>query len=197
MPAPDTLPAMSIADIIRSRRTHKKFKPDVLKHSDIESLIELASWAPNHRLAEPWRCYAMDIPGIQKLGNFFDRHPKIASWPESGKEHKLKKLRNVYLPQLSAIIHVTSQKSSSELKDQENFAACAAAVQNILLAATERDLATFWNSSAGMRHPLTQEWLGVDCNTERFVASIWIGGKVTETTAPNRHSPSHFTRWIS
>lgn len=195
----DNLRAMShdIDHIIRSRRTHKQFSAVEISRAEIEEILELGSWAPNHRQAEPWRCYIMERDGIKKLDTFFEDHPEIASWPQAGKEKKLKKLREVYLPQLSAIIHVTSASSSSELKDRENYAASAAAIQNMLLAATARGYATFWNSSASMRHPLTQEWLGVDCEKEHFVGSLWIGGTDKQPTPPPRRSTQEFSRWIS
>ena len=40
---------------IRSRRTHKAFGPDPVARDVLEELFELARWAPNHNLTDPWR----------------------------------------------------------------------------------------------------------------------------------------------
>src|ERR1044072_5140587 len=47
--------AMDVETAIRTRRTHKAFGPDPLTREQVEELLELARWAPNHHLTAPWR----------------------------------------------------------------------------------------------------------------------------------------------
>ncbi len=183
--------------IIQSRRTHKKFSASSLDRTDIEQLLELIRWAPNHRLEEPWHCYVLDRTGINRLDQFFEENQHIASWPHPGKEKKLDKLRSHYMANLAVIIHLTSKRDENELKDRENYAACSAAAQNLLLGAEDRGLASFWSSSSAMRHPETQAWLGVNLNEEHFVGSLWIGARASFPEAPARKSIEDFTTWIS
>ena len=44
-----------IDELIRTRRTHKAFGPDPVPHDVLLELFELARWAPNHHLTDPWR----------------------------------------------------------------------------------------------------------------------------------------------
>lgn len=189
-------PADSIDTCIRSRRTHKSFKRLGLSRHDIHALLDLIRWAPNHRMAQPWRCYVMDSNGISALDRYFAEHPHIASWPQPGKEKKLEKLRQVYMANLDLIVHLTAVKDPDPLKDQENYAACSAAAQNLLLGAEARGYASFWASSPAMRHPETQTWLGVDLASEQFVGSLWIGGRCSEPNVPERHDIDAFVKWI-
>ena len=46
---------MDVEDAIRSRRTHKAFAPEPLPRELLDELLELARWAPNHHLTNPWR----------------------------------------------------------------------------------------------------------------------------------------------
>ncbi len=46
---------MELEQAIRSRRTHKAFGPDPVAPEVLEELFELARWAPNHNLTNPWR----------------------------------------------------------------------------------------------------------------------------------------------
>ena len=46
---------MDVETAIRTRRTHKAFAPEPLARAQIEELLELARWAPNHHLTAPWR----------------------------------------------------------------------------------------------------------------------------------------------
>ena len=46
---------MELEQAIRSRRTHKAFAPEPVPRAVLEELLELARWAPNHNLTNPWR----------------------------------------------------------------------------------------------------------------------------------------------
>ena len=46
---------MDLADLIRSRRTHKAYAPEPVDRATLDELFELARWAPNHNLTNPWR----------------------------------------------------------------------------------------------------------------------------------------------
>ena len=45
------------ANSIRSRRTVKLFKNEEVSRDIIIKAIEVARWAPNHHLTEPWNFY--------------------------------------------------------------------------------------------------------------------------------------------
>ena len=49
---------MDAADAIRSRRTWKCFDDQPLTVGELEELFDLARWAPNHKLTQPWRSCA-------------------------------------------------------------------------------------------------------------------------------------------
>jgi len=40
---------------IRTRRTHKAYGPDAVAPAVLDELFELARWAPNHHVTNPWR----------------------------------------------------------------------------------------------------------------------------------------------
>src|SRR3954467_15964312 len=48
-------PAMGVEDAIRTRRTHKVYLPDPVPRDQLDELFDLARWAPNHHLTNPWR----------------------------------------------------------------------------------------------------------------------------------------------
>ena len=62
-----TLSAMSdftaLHDLVRSRRTHKRFNGDAVPKAQLEQLLELLPWAPCHRMTQPWRAYVLDQQG--------------------------------------------------------------------------------------------------------------------------------------
>ena len=45
--------------MLRGRRTIDLFEPEPVGTEVLRDAIEVARWAPNHRLTEPWRFYLM------------------------------------------------------------------------------------------------------------------------------------------
>ena len=58
---------MDVETAIRTRRTHKAFGPESLPREQIDELLELASWAPNHNLTVPWRFRVVGPRTLQRL----------------------------------------------------------------------------------------------------------------------------------
>ena len=52
-------PAATVAELIRSRRTIHEFREAPAPAGLVRKAIDLARWAPNHHLTEPWRFYLL------------------------------------------------------------------------------------------------------------------------------------------
>src|SRR5215216_3492056 len=50
---------MRTSDVIRERRSIKRFTDQPVPREQIELLIAAATLAPNHRLTQPWRFYVL------------------------------------------------------------------------------------------------------------------------------------------
>ena len=46
---------MDVDAAVRSRRTHKAYRPEPVDAETLDELLDLARWAPNHHLTNPWR----------------------------------------------------------------------------------------------------------------------------------------------
>src|SRR4051794_41266524 len=46
---------MDVEEAIRSRRTHKVYGAEPVDRETLLELLDLARWAPNHNLTNPWR----------------------------------------------------------------------------------------------------------------------------------------------
>jgi nitroreductase len=113
---------MSIVDTIKNRRNTKKFKPDPVDSDQVLTWLEAATYAPNHRMVEPWEIFMIGPETRAKLNhktNFGDA------------------------PFLFALL---SAPAASPLARDENVVAAACFVQNFLLAAHEAGLGVLWTS---------------------------------------------------
>jgi len=176
-----------LSDVILSRRTVKVFEGGDVSKDAIQSLLELAIWAPNHRLNEPWRFRVIRLEGIARwIQSFRDLLPKD--------DVQLFEKNFERLAKVSAVIYVTCLKDSNEIIDFENYAATSAAIQNILLGATALSLQSYWNTGRMMTHPVTTNILKLSEN-ERMVGALWLGhGEITE---PRPRTPAaNWTQWF-
>src|SRR5215217_4612461 len=73
--------SVEIDELIRTRRTQKAYEPAPVDPATLDALFELARWAPNHHLTNPWR---FRVLGPRTL----DRAPTLvaASVVQSGDE---------------------------------------------------------------------------------------------------------------
>ena len=69
---------MDVEDAIRSRRTHKAYGADPVDRETLTELFELARWAPNHHLTNPWRFRVLGPQTLERL--------KAADVPESARK---------------------------------------------------------------------------------------------------------------
>ena len=75
-----------VLDAIHARRTIREFTTEPVSNSDLETMIEAATWAPNHRGTEPWRFIVLEKDG--DTVTFFAAHhtPAAAGEDAAGLE---------------------------------------------------------------------------------------------------------------
>src|SRR6266513_2539457 len=115
---------MDLEEAVRTRRTHKSFGPDPVPRETLDELLELARWAPNHHLTQPWR---FRVLGPETLG----RLKAAAGEKEAAK-----------LDRAPTLVIAAAVLTGDPLQDEEDLHATAAAVYAVLLGATARGLAS-------------------------------------------------------
>jgi nitroreductase len=173
---------MDLIDALRSRRSIKQLEGDV-SDADLRELIELATWAPNHRMTEPWRFTILrgaardrfGALGAEILGrdsNLTGEAREIALRREAGKALRA-----------PVIVAVSTRTDADPVIAEEDFAATAAAVQNMLLAAPARGYGAMWRTGDLAHRSETKAFLGLD-PSDRIVAFVYVGKPVDSAPAP-------------
>jgi nitroreductase len=130
--------ATAVDDLIRSRRTHKAFGADPVPRDTLLELFELARWAPNHHLTDPWRFRVLGPNAVDALKRAAD-----AAKPGSGAK----------LDRAPTLIVVSVKQSGDAEQDREDVLATAAAAYIVLLAAHARGLAGYWRTVSVLEAP--------------------------------------------
>ncbi|NRD79687.1 nitroreductase [Bacillus sp. BRMEA1] len=117
---------MTIIEVIKSRRTIKKFKSDHVDQQLIKKWLDAAAMAPNHRMTEPWEIYFI------------------------GPETRGKLNHKTNFGNAPVVIAIISKQGATVVETEENKAAVSCFIQNFMLAAWDEGVGTFW-SSIGMK----------------------------------------------
>jgi nitroreductase len=187
--SPDRLEAA--LSLITGRRTNLRMDPDqAVGRELIERLCEAATWAPNHKLTEPWRFAVLTGPARRALGEIVARDLEARGIDEPA---RLDKARTKYL-RAPAIVAVGCAPGADPIRRTEDRDAVAAAVQNLLLAATAAGLASYWATGAAARLPETNHLCGFSADIE-IVALIYLGRPQGAAPATTRTAPH--INWVA
>jgi nitroreductase len=168
---------MDVEQAIRTRRTHKVFAPDPVPRELLGDLLELARWAPNHHLTNPWRFRVLGPQALAAL--------KRAAGAEAASK----------LDRAPTLVAVTALDSEDPVTAVEDLCAAACAAYALLLAAHARGLAGYWRTPAVLRTPAGREALRIP-DDERFVALVHLGWPRQERPTPERAAPTEVVTYL-
>lgn len=175
---------ISIVDhVIRSRRTNMVVDETNIDPETVAELCELASWAPCHKKTWPWEFALLTGAARERFGNTVaDRMHACGDDPA-----RVVKTRTKYL-RTPAVLVVASASGDTPSRTAENRDATAAAIQNLLLAATARGLATFWSSCPRGANETVVDFCDFTAHSA-VVGIIYLGWSSKAISAPDRPVP--------
>jgi nitroreductase len=168
---------MDAETAIRSRRTHKAYGAEPVDRETLEQLFELARWAPNHNLTNPWRFRVLGPDSLDRL--------KEAAGPEAAAK----------LDRAPTLVAASVVETGDPVQDEEDLCAAAVAAYIVLLAAHARGLAGYWRTPAVLRTPEGREALGIE-DSERVLGLIHLGPPRQEKEPPERLPPGDFVTFL-
>jgi nitroreductase len=184
----------NVLDLLSSRRSIRDFKSRELTREEIETLLNHATTAPNHRLTQPWKFYVLGPEARSKYGRVLGgRKAKKIEDPEAAEQMRQKisdEHRN--LPLMIAV--TVCQSENPEIRE-EDYAAGMMAVQNIMLAAVAIGLGTHIKTGAVMDDPGARDALGIP-DGERIIAVLNVGEPAVTPPPKPRRAASELTTWL-
>jgi len=159
---------VTVDELIRTRRTHKAFDPAPVEREVLEELFELARWAPNHNLTNPWRFRVLGPRALKAL--------KAAAGPEAASK----------LDRAPTLVAVSSVRDGEDpVQDEEDRAATAVAAYIVLLGAHARGLGGYWRTPDVLRTPEGRAACGIP-EGEHVVGLLHLGRAKGEKGTPER-----------
>lgn len=139
---------MNVDQIIKKRRSvyPKFFTDETIDADTIWKILELANWAPTHRMTEPWRFIVMQDEKLEELGSFLAEAYKESCTEAQFNERKYKQKKEKVTKSAAVIAIVMKRDPEESLPEWEELAATACAVENLWIAACNYELGGYWSS---------------------------------------------------
>jgi nitroreductase len=163
---------------IRTRRTHKAYRPEPVDRATLDELLELARWAPNHNLTNPWRFRVVGPRALEGLKRAAGREaaPKLDRAP-------------------TLVVASVVEDRDDPVQAEEDLCAAACAVYVVLLAAHGRGLAGYWRTPDVLRTAEGRTAVGVP-DGERVLGLIHLGVCRQEKPAPERAPLEQYVTYL-
>jgi nitroreductase len=175
---PGSFGRVDVEQAIRGRRTHKAFGPEPVDPATLDELLELARWAPNHNLTNPWRFRVLGPEALAKLKD------------AAGEEGAAK------LDRAPTLVAASVLQTGDEIQDEEDVSAASAAVYIVLLAAHARGLVGYWRTPGVLRDDTGRAALGIEPG-ERVLGLIHLGPARQEKEPPERLPPGDYVTYLA
>ncbi len=188
---------MDVESAIESRRSVGRVKPDPVPEALIERILESAVHAPNHRITEPWRFHVFVGKGRGELARVRAEIARLQAEAEGEDEEMAagrisRERKKVF--RAPVVIAVICEAGRDEVETLENYAACAAAVQNMQLTAHALGLATIWRTGPVAYHPYMRDFFGLQ-EGDTIVAYLYLGYPDMGQRPRRREDVSGRTAW--
>jgi nitroreductase len=168
---------MELEDAIRTRRTHKAYGAQAVDRATLDELLDLARWAPNHHLTNPWRFRVLGPEALERL-------KEAAGADAAGK-----------LDRAPTLVAVSAVQTGDPVADEEDLCAAACAAYIVLLAAHGRGLVGYWRTPAVLRSADGRAALGIG-DDERAIALLHLGPARQEQRPPERVPASEVVSYL-
>lgn len=168
---------MSLHELAAARRTHKTFGPEPVPRETLLELLAIARFAPTHHLNQPWRFRVVGPETLAALKG-------VGGAKEAQK-----------LDRAPTLVLATAVLTGDLVTDEEDVCAAAAAIQLVLLAATERGIATYWRTPQVLRTKAGREAVGIP-RGERFLGLLHFGPPERGPAAREREPVERYVEFL-
>ncbi|MDR7211889.1 nitroreductase [Flavobacterium piscis] len=165
-----------ISEIIRSRRSIYAFEfiKQEIPVKILDDILLNATWAPNHKMTEPWRFMVFSGKYLQEYGQFMANYYKdfYSELSAEALKEKLSYLESYPLNAACLIGVIMVRNTKINLPEWEEIAGVSSAVQNISLTCTAYNIGSYWSSKGAAVEYVAQFGLA---ENEKSLGLLYLG----------------------
>lgn len=179
---------MELKKAIEERRSVKKYDYDMyIDEEKVFSLVDLATYAPNHGVREPWRLVYINK---KQIPEFAEEVAQSAFVNDPAKQEKyINKVTKV-----GGMFVILSKRDSRQKENLENQMAIGAFVQNLMLLMHDEGMGSCWKTPAFIFNPSFRKTVGAQ-DDEDVCGFLYLTEKDSSVKAAERENKSLITEW--
>ena len=192
---------MNTLEAIGRRRSIREFRDDAIERETVDRLLEAAVMAPSAKNSQPWRFTVIEQA---RRGEFLEVIRKgVANREAEGEEIGTiqRSIRCIEQAPVTILVHNTdgihpwkARKEHESWWDVATVQSVGAAIQNMLLAATELGLGSLWIADVWEAYPEINAWLETD---DQLVSAVSFGYSNAAPPVPARKPMEEIVRWLT
>ncbi|UOQ94328.1 nitroreductase [Halobacillus shinanisalinarum] len=186
---------MQLIEAIENRRSIHDFKRVLVDEAVMKEIFRLASWAPNHRLKQPWEVMMFQNDGVRDYADLVIESYLREGFAEGYDSAKTDKMMQGIIQFLIDIPHhalIYMERDSDFHKFEEDYASVCAFIQNAQLAAWEKGIGVLWTTSPYIHDVDFIEGIGLNPELHK-VAGVLQMGYPARVPKPKPRSPVDIT----
>jgi len=188
-----------VDELIRKRRSvfQNQYSGARVDDAIVRQMIENATWAPNHKLTEPWHFVVYAGEGIQRLAKAqSDLYKKVTEADGTYKEDRFQNL--LTKPALSSHIIVVGMKRDAKksLPEWEELGAVFCAVENMYLTATAYGVGCYLSTGGITNFEEAKALFGLGAD-DKLLGFMHVGIPKGELPDSRRKSVEEKMQWIA
>jgi nitroreductase len=187
---------MDAITAIRRRTSVRRFRPDPVAREAIETLLDCAVRAPNHKLTEPWRFAVLTGNARDRFAELRGRHRLKRFADPSSEEARAggEKVRQEAQETPAFIVVMCAVHPDAQTRE-EDYAAAMMATANVMIAAESLGLGTYIRTGGIMRDPDVTNLVGLE-DGFRIVAVVSLGYPAAQEEPRRRRAAVELTKWM-
>ena len=201
---------MEFAEVVNKRRSVRAFNSEPVSKEIILELLEAANMAPSATNSQPWSFLVLEKNDLEALFSITEEafNERFGAMPRDEVDKKLarlsipdedkfKGLSRFYktLGGAPVVIVVCVTRGDSDYNSLLNIASASAAVQNLLLAASNHNLGSCWMMGPLQKREMQiKDLLKIPAGSD-IIAIVPVGHPEREPLPPAKTAAADKTRW--
>lgn len=187
--------ALSVLELIRTRRSVGRFRPDPVPREIMEQVLDAAVWVPNHRLTEPWRFFVLSGDAKERFAAI-RREFRRTLMPNPDAPEVQPALERVYrdAADTPVIVVVTSHVAEDPEVREEDFWATFGATYAFMLGMWSFGVGTYFRTGGLRDYPPLREFLGLA--DDRRITGVVYAGYPVDVPQRRRTPAAEKTVWM-
>lgn len=193
------LDASSFNQLIKNRRSvfQKDYTGQRVDDTIIHQLLENATWAPTHKLTEPWRFVVFTGDGLKKLADFQSEcYKQVATSKGNFQQDRYEALKTNPMKSSHIIAVCMKRDEKKSVPAWEELGAVFCAVQNMYLTATAYGIGCYLSTGGITNFEEAKSFFELETE-DKLLGFLHIGMPNASTRLSKRKPIEEKVKWIS